>query len=95
MYSGVTAQLALVFKSLCSGLTQTLQFLHRLRLFGVSEDIMMTFSKTILVSIIRYSLVAWFGILSIHLKSTVRNVEKTDIKVCERRECPPSRVHTV
>ena len=54
---------------MCSKLAQRLHFLRRLRLFGVSTNIMLTFYNAVLGSVIRYSMAAWFGSLSVQLKN--------------------------
>ena len=55
--------------SLCSKLAQRLHFLRRLRLFGVSSKIMLTFYNAVLGSLIRYGIAAWFGPLTVQNKS--------------------------
>ena len=61
---------------LCAKLAQRLHFLRRLRLFGVSKDVTSTFYDAVLGSIIRYGMAAWFGTLSVQLKSRIAKMEK-------------------
>ena len=73
---------------LCAKLAQRLHFLRRLRLFGVSVGVMSTFYDAVLGSIIRYGMAAWFGTLSVQLKSRIANMEKTAMKVIGRKDSP-------
>ena len=66
---------------LCSKLAQGLHFFRRLRLFGVSTNIMLTFYNAVLGSLIRYSMAAWYGSLSVQLKNKVNNMVKLAMKV--------------
>ena len=66
---------------LCSKLAQRLHFLRRLRLFGVSSNIMLTFYNAVLGSLIRYGMAAWFGNLTIQSKNMIGKVVKTAMKV--------------
>ena len=66
---------------LCSKLAQRLHFLRRLRLFGVSSTIMLTFYNAVLGSIIRYSMAAWYGALSVQLKNKINSMVKLAMKL--------------
>ncbi len=54
---------------LCSHSHQRMYFLHRLRLYGVDQKIMLLFYQAVLESIIRYGMTAWYGNLSVKVKS--------------------------
>ena len=73
---------------LCAKLGQRLHFLRRLRLFGVSTNIMILFYNAVLESLIRYGMAAWFGPLTVQLKSKVERLVKTAMKVMNRRDYP-------
>ena len=73
---------------LCAKLAQRLHFLRRLRLFGVSKGVMSTFYDAVLGSIIRYGMAAWFGTLSVQLKSRIAKMEKTAMKVIGKKDSP-------
>ena len=73
---------------LCAKLAQRLHFLRRLRLFGVSKGVMSTFYDAVLGSIIRYGMAAWYGTLSVQLKSRIAKMEKTAMKVIGRKDSP-------
>ncbi len=66
---------------LCTKLSQRLHFLRRLRLFGVSPKVMLTFYNAVFNSLIRYGLVAWFGTLSVQNKSKIEKLIKSAMKV--------------
>ena len=74
---------------LCSKLAQRLHFLRRLRVFGVSTNIMLTFYNAVLGSLIRYSMAAWYGSLSVQLKNKVNNMVKLAMKVMGLTKYPP------
>ena len=69
-------------------LAQRLHFLRRLRLFGVSKGVMSTFYDAVLGSIIRYGMAAWYGTLSVQLKSRIAKMEKTAMKVIGEKDSP-------
>ena len=49
---------------------------------------MTTFYDAVLGSIIRYGMAAWFGTLSVQLKSRISKMEKIAMKVIGRRDSP-------
>lgn len=49
---------------LCGRLQQRLYFLRRLRIYGVSKNIMFIFYHAVLESLVRYSIIAWYGTLA-------------------------------
>ena len=57
--------------TLCSKIHQRLHFLRRLRLFGVSQNIMLTFYRASIESILRYGISSWFGNLTVVYKSQI------------------------
>ena len=73
---------------LCAKLAQRLHFLRRLRLFGVSTSIMTTFYNAVLESLIRYGMAAWFGSLTVQLKSRIMRMVKTAMKVIGQKDYP-------
>ena len=50
----------------CAKIHQRLHFLRRLRLFGVSANIMLIFYRASIESILRYGIASWFGNLTVH-----------------------------
>ena len=90
-YLGVHIDNLLCWKThidnLCSRLSicveQRLYFLRRLRLYGVSSHIMMTFYRAIVESLI------WFGNLTVKLKSKLAGMHKTATKIVGRTEYGP------
>lgn len=56
-------------------------FLRWLRLYGVSNQIMLIFYKAILESLIRYGITAWFGNLTVQLKNRLANMHRTAMKI--------------
>lgn len=67
--------------NLCNKLQQRLYFLRRLRLYGVSSQIMMIFYRAMLESVIRYGIGAWFSNLTVKLKNELANMHKTAMKI--------------
>lgn len=67
--------------SLCARIYQQLHFLRRLRLFGVSSSIMMTFYKATIESILRYGIIVWFGNLTVKMKTQVNNLMRVAGKI--------------
>lgn len=55
--------------SLCCRLQQQLYYLRRLRIHGVDQRLMLIFYKAVLESLLRCSITAWFGNLSVQLKN--------------------------
>lgn len=74
---------------LCSKLAQRLHFLRKLRLFGVSSTIMLTFYNAVLGSIIRYSMAAWYGALSVQFKNKINSTVKLAMKTIGQKNYPP------
>lgn len=60
--------------TVCARIHQRLHFLRRLRLFGVSKNIMLIFYRAAIESILRYGVTSWFGNLSVKLKSQILNL---------------------
>ena len=52
-------------------------FLRRLRAFGVDEKILVLFYRSIIESILRYGITAWFGNLYVQLKSQLSRLMRT------------------
>lgn len=71
---------------LCKKLAQRLHFLRRLRLFGVCTGIMSTFYNAVLESLIRYGMAAWFGSLTVQLKSKILKMVKIAMKVIGKKD---------
>ena len=70
----------------CSRLQQRLYFLRRLRVFGVSQNVMFLFYQAVMESVIRYGMTAWFGNLSAQSKSKLQRLVQTAMKVMGRTE---------
>lgn len=70
----------------CSRLQLRLYFLRRLRVFGVSHNIMFLFYQAVMESFIRYGMTAWFGNLSTQSKSKLQHLVQTAMKVMEWTE---------
>ena len=70
----------------CSRLQQRLYFLRRLRVFGVSQNIMFLFYQAVIESVIRYGMTAWFGSLSTQSKSKLQRLVQTAMKVMGRTD---------
>ena len=49
-------------------------FFRRLRVHGVDKEIMILFYKAAIESIVRYGMMAWFGNLSVKLKSQLQKL---------------------
>ncbi len=77
------------FDNLCNKLQQRLYFLRRLRLYGVSNQIMLIFYRAILESIIRYGITAWFGNLTVQLKNKLAGMQKTAMKIIGMKQYEP------
>lgn len=74
--------------SLCSRLQQRLHFLRRLRVHGVDQKCMLVFYQAVLESLIRYGITAWFGNLSVQLKSKLVRLMQTAWKIIGVRQYP-------
>ena len=76
--------------NLCSRLQQRLNFLRRLKAFGVNQRIMYLFYQSIFESLIRYGITAWYGNLSVQLKSRLGRLVHTAFKIIggEERRSP-------
>ena len=68
-------------ESLCSRLQQRLYFLSRLRAFGVEQKVMLLFYHAVLESIIRYGITAWYGNLSVQLKTQLNRLVQQAMKI--------------
>ena len=67
--------------SCCAKIHQRLHFLRRLRLFGVSVNIMLIFYRASIESILRYGIASWFGNLTVKFKSQIARVAKMAGKI--------------
>ena len=65
----------------CSKIHQRLHFLRRLRLFGVSLNIMLIFYRASIESILRYEIASWFGNLTVKYKAQVARTAKMAGKI--------------
>jgi len=65
----------------CARVHQRLHFLRRLRLFGVSSNIMLIFYKATIESILRYGIVVWFGSLIVKLRAQINNLVRVAGKI--------------
>lgn len=74
-----------------SRVCQRLYFLRKLRVHGVDKDIMLLFYKAAIESIVRYGMVAWFGNLSVKLKSQLQTLIKRAGKIIGR--VPPTTLN--
>ncbi len=92
-YLGVHMDNTFSFKdhveTVCSRLQQRLYFLRRLRVYGVDQRIMFLFYQTVLESVIRYGMSAWFGNLTVQLKTKLARLVHTAMKVMGRNEYQP------
>lgn len=68
----------LIFK--CEKLAQRLHCVCRLRLFEVSSVVMGIFCNSVLESLIRYEMTAWFGSLTVNSESKIKKLIKTTMK---------------
>lgn len=66
--------------SLCVRIRQLLH-LRRLRLFGVSSSIMLTFYKATIESILRYGIIVWVGNLTVNIWTQVNNLMRVAGKI--------------
>uniref|UniRef100_A0A3P9KDL8 Reverse transcriptase domain-containing protein n=1 Tax=Oryzias latipes TaxID=8090 RepID=A0A3P9KDL8_ORYLA len=71
---------------LCGKLAQRLYFLRRLRLFGVSSKILITFYNAVLESLARYAMTARFGALSVKDKNKLCKQLNVALKICGCRD---------
>lgn len=67
--------------TVCAKVHQRLLFLRRLRLFGVSKNIMLIFYRATIESIIRYGITSWFGNLTVKSKTQIQNLVKMAGKI--------------
>ena len=67
--------------SCCAKIHQRLHFLRRLRLFGVSVNIMLIFYRASIESILRYGIASWFGNLTVKYKSQIARLAKMAGKI--------------
>lgn len=67
--------------SVCTRVHQRLHFLRRLRLFGVSSNIMLIFYRASIESILRYGIIAWFGNLSVQMKAQIDSLVRVAGKI--------------
>ena len=68
-------------ESCCSKIHQRLHVLRRLRLFGVSLNIMLIFYRASIESILRYGISSWYGNLTVKYKAQVERVAKMAGKI--------------
>ena len=62
--------------SMCAKIHQRLHFLRRLRLYGVSRNIMLIFYRASIESILRYGITSWYGNLTVKYKSEILRLAK-------------------
>ncbi len=74
--------------SVCTKIQQRLYFLRRLRVFGVEQRVLMLFYQAVIESVLRYGIVAWFGNISVKLKSQINRLVHTAMKAMGVREYP-------
>ena len=67
--------------SMCAKIHQRLHFFRRLRLFGVSKNIMLIFYRASIESILRYGITSWFGNLTVKYKSEILRLAKMAGKI--------------
>lgn len=65
----------------CTKVHQHLHFLRRLRLFGVSNNIMLIFYKATIESVLRYGIVVWFGSLTVKLRAQINSLVRVAGKI--------------
>lgn len=65
----------------CTRIHQRLHFLQRLRLFGVSSNIMLIFYKATIESVLRYGIIVWFGSLTVKSRAQINNVLRVAGKI--------------
>ena len=65
----------------CARTHQRLHFMRRLRVFGVSKNIMIIFYRATIESILRYGITSWFGNLTVKSKTQIFNLVKTVGKI--------------
>ena len=80
--------------SCCAKIHQRLHFLRRLRLFGVSTNIMLIFYRASIESILRYGIASWFGNLTVKCKSQISRLANMAGKIMGRSS-PPTSLHTI
>ena len=73
---------------------QRLHFLQRLRLFGVSTNIMLIFYRASIESILRYGITSWFGNLTVKIKSQITRLAVTAGKIMGMSG-PPSTLQNI
>ena len=78
----------------CAKIHQRLHFLRRLRLFGVSTNIMLIFYRASIESIMRYGITSWFGNLTVKFKSEITRLAKTAGKIMGMSS-PPSTLQNI
>ncbi len=76
----------IVVDYLCNRLAQRLCFLLRLWLFGIQNEIMLTFYNAVLESILRNGMAAWFSSLTVRSKTRLGDVVKTGMTVMGKDE---------
>ena len=67
------SQFILSMRFYCLRISQRLHFLRRLRVFGIMKDIMLTFYKAAIESII-----TWFGNLSVKFKALLQSLQERE-----------------
>ncbi len=68
-------------ENVCIRVQQRLYFLHRLRVFGVNQKVLLLFYRAVIESIFQYGISAWFGNLSVHLKAQITRLTQRAIKI--------------
>ena len=80
--------------SCCAKIHQRLHFLRRLRLFGVSVNIMLIFYRASIESILRYGITSWFSNLTVKYKSQISRLAKMAGKIMGMSS-PPITPHAI
>ncbi|KAI2644006.1 RNA-directed DNA polymerase from mobile element jockey [Labeo rohita] len=75
-------------ENVCIRVQQRLYFLRRLRVFGVNQKVLLLFYHTVIESILRYGISAWFGNLSVHLKAKITRLMQRAMKIVGVKQHP-------
>ena len=72
----------------CTKIQRRLNFLRRLRVFGVQQRVMLLFYHAVIESIFRYTICVWFGNLTVRSKAQINRLARIALKVMGVREHP-------
>ena len=70
----------------CTKIQRRLNFLRRLRVFGVQQRVMLLFYHAVIESIFRYTICVWFGNLTVRSKAQINRLAGIALKVMGVRE---------